>query len=61
LTYLEFMVDFPIDGIIQSKLTKNCFVGMVVAHRSGIFSTSDMLGEVAGGSDWYTLSLECIR
>ena len=54
LNYLEWMVDFPIDSVIKSKLVRNCFVGVTVVHRSGIFSTSDILGDVAGGSDWYT-------
>ena len=61
LNYLEWMVDFPIDGLIPSKLVRNCFVGVTVVHRSGIFSTSDILGEVAGGSDWYTAHIECLR
>ncbi len=55
------MVDFPIDGIIKSKLVRNCFVGVTVVHRSGIFSTSDILGQVAGGADWYTAHIECLR
>jgi outer membrane scaffolding protein for murein synthesis (MipA/OmpV family) len=61
LNYLEFMVDFPIDRLIKSKFTKNCFLGFTAAHRSGIFATSDILGSVAGGSDWVTLSYECLR
>ena len=61
LNYLEFMIDFPIDRLIKSKFTKNCFLGITAAHRSGIFATSDILGSVAGGSDWVTLSYECLR
>jgi outer membrane protein len=61
LNYLEWTVDVPIDGIIKSKLTRNCFVGVTVVHRSGIFSTSDILGQVAGGADWYTAHIECLR
>ena len=61
LNYLEFMVDIPLDRMIKSKLTRNCFVGFVVNHRSGLFETSDILGQVTGGSDWYTVSLECLR
>ncbi len=61
LNYLEFMVDVPVDRMIKSKWTKNCFIGMTVAHRSGIFATSDILGSVAGGSDWVNLSYECVR
>ncbi len=58
---MEFTVDVPIDGLIKSKLTRNCFAGMTVVHRSGIFSYSDFLGNVAGGSDYITFHLECLR
>jgi outer membrane protein len=61
LNYLEFMVDFPVDRWIKSSLTKNCFAGVTLVHRSGIFATSDIIGSVAGGSDWVTLSYECVR
>lgn len=61
LNYLEFQVDFPISRLIKSKFTRDCFLGMTVAHRSGIFATSDILGSVNGGSDWVNLSYECVR
>jgi len=61
LNYLEWTVDFPLEGLIKSKLTRNCFAGVTVVHRSGIFETSDILGEVFGGADWYTVHLECLR
>jgi len=61
LTYLEWMVDFPIDGLIRSKLVRNCFAGFTVAHRSGFFSWSRINDDVRGGSDYYTIHLECLR
>lgn len=61
LNYLEFQVDFPIGRLIKSEFTRDCFIGMTVAHRSGIFATSDILGSVNGGSDWVNLSYECVR
>ncbi len=61
LNYLEFQVDFPVDRMFKSRFAKDCFIGMTVAHRSGIFATSDLLGSVNGGSDWVTLSYECVR
>lgn len=61
LNYLEFQADFPIDRIVQSKHARNCFAGITVVHRSGIFGTADILGQVSGGSDWLTLHLECLR
>lgn len=61
LNYLEFQVDFPIENYLKSKFTHNCYAGMTVVHRSGIFGTSDILGDVSGGSDWVTVHLECLR
>ena len=61
LNYLEWTVDFPIDRLFKSKLVRNCFTGVTVVHRSGIFSNSDILGDIAGGANWYTLHLECLR
>lgn len=61
LTYLEWTVDFPIDSVIKSKLVRNCFLGVTVVHRSGIFSSSALNGEVGGGSDYYTGHIECLR
>ncbi len=61
LNYLEFQADFPLERISKSRLVRNCFTGVTVVHRSGIFGSSDILGEVAGGSDWVTLHVECLR
>lgn len=61
LNYLEFQVDFPIENLIESKLARDCYAGMTAVHRSGIFGTSDILGDVSGGSDWVTFHLECMR
>ncbi len=61
LSYLEWSVDLPLERLIKSKLTRNCFAGVTVVHRSGIFGTSDILGDVFGGADWYTMHLECLR
>lgn len=61
LNYLEFQVDFPVDRWIKSRVTNGCFLGMTLVHRSGIFGWSDIIGSVAGGSDWATVSYECVR
>ncbi|MBT8444456.1 MAG: hypothetical protein KJO13_06900, partial [Gammaproteobacteria bacterium] len=61
LTYLEWTVDLPIDGVIKSRLVRNCFVGVTVVHRSGLFGYSRANDDVRGGSDYYTLHLECLR
>ena len=34
------------------KSLKNTFLGLGVSHRSGIFGTSQLLGNVSGGSNY---------
>ena len=60
LNYLELQLDFPLRNLFKnSKAVENCYAGITVVHRSGIFSTSDLLGDVGGGSDWITAHFEC--
>lgn len=61
LNYLEMTVDFPVDRIVSAERFDDCFVGLTTVHRSGIFGSSDLLGDVAGGSDWISLHWECLR
>ena len=59
LNYLELQLDFPLRRLFKAKSMRNCYAGLTVVHRSGIFGTSDILGDVSGGSDWITAHLEC--
>ena len=60
LNYLELQLDFPLRRLFKKKNSlSNCYAGITVVHRSGIFGTSDILGDVAGGADWITAHLEC--
>lgn len=61
LNYLEMTADFPLRRMSRANWLQNCYAGMTIVHRSGIFGTSDLLGDVSGGSDWITAHLECIR
>jgi outer membrane scaffolding protein for murein synthesis (MipA/OmpV family) len=61
LNYLELQVDFPLRLISKAKWLQNCYAGATVVHRSGIFGTSNLLGDVSGGADWITAHLECVR
>ncbi len=61
LNYLEMTIDFPLRRVSKANWLQNCYAGMSIVHRSGIFGTSDLLGDVSGGSDWITAHLECIR
>jgi outer membrane scaffolding protein for murein synthesis (MipA/OmpV family) len=59
LNYLELSLDFPLRRVFKSKAMRNCYAGFTVVHRSGIFGTSDLLGDVSGGADWITAHFEC--
>jgi outer membrane scaffolding protein for murein synthesis (MipA/OmpV family) len=61
LNYLEMTLDFPLRRISKASWLQRCYAGISVVHRSGIFGTSDLLGDVAGGADWITAHLECTR
>ena len=61
LNYLEAQVDFPLRNLFGEGASKDCYVGLTLVHRSGIFGTSDILGNVSGGSDVLTGHLECKR
>jgi hypothetical protein len=59
LNYMEMTLDFPLWRISKAKWLQRCYAGLTVVHRSGIFGSSDVLGNVSGGSDWITAHLEC--
>lgn len=59
LNCLEAQIDFPMRNLFGERASKDCYVGFTLVHRSGIFGTSDFLGNVDGGSDVLTGHLEC--
>ncbi len=59
LNYLETQIDVPTELLFGDYGSKNCYVGMTVIHRSGIFASSDILGNVDGGSNVIAGHLEC--
>ena len=59
LNYLEMSLDFPLRRVTKARWLEKCYAGLTIVHRSGIFGTSDFLGNVSGGSDWLTAHLEC--
>ena len=61
LNYLEAQVDFPMRNLFGERASKDCYIGLTLVHRSGIFGTSDILGNVSGGSDVLTAHVECKR
>jgi outer membrane protein len=61
LNYLEMSLDFPLKRVSKASWLQSCYAGLTIVHRSGIFGTSDILGDVSGGADWLTAHLECTR
>lgn len=62
LNYLEAQVDFPLRNLFGDEgWWQDCYAGLTLVHRSGIFGQVDILGNVSGGSDVLTGHLECKR
>ncbi len=52
LNYLDPTIDVSVGDLIGVRSLKETFVGLGVSHRSGIFGTSRLLGNVSGGSNY---------
>ncbi|MGQ0511605.1 MAG: MipA/OmpV family protein [Betaproteobacteria bacterium] len=52
LNYLDPTIDFSVGDLIGAPSLKKLFAGLGVSHRSGIFGTSQLLGNVNGGSNY---------
>jgi outer membrane scaffolding protein for murein synthesis (MipA/OmpV family) len=61
LTYMELTLDVPLGNFFSAESVQRCYSGVAVVHRSGVFGSSNFLGNVSGGSNWITLHLECKR
>ena len=61
LNYLEAQLDVPFRVLFGKNASNNCYLGITLVHRSGIFGTSDILNNVSGGSDVVTGHVECKR
>lgn len=52
LQYLDPSIDVSVGDIFGSKKLHDTYFGFGVSHRSGIFGTSDLFGDVNGGSNY---------
>ncbi len=52
LNYLDPTIDVSLGDLVGAVSLKRTFVGLGVSHRSGIFGTSHLLGNVSGGSNY---------
>ena len=60
LNYLDPSVDFSLGDLIGKRALKNTYLGFGVSHRSGIFGSSRLLGNVNGGSNYIYTYLETV-
>jgi outer membrane protein len=60
LHHLDPTIDVSLGDLIGSRTLKDTYVGFGVSHRSGIFKSSRLLGNVTGGSNYIYSYLETI-
>ncbi|GAB3257613.1 MipA/OmpV family protein [Chitinimonas naiadis] len=58
LNYLDPTIDFNVGDVFRAKSLKTTYLGVGVSHRSGIFASSQLLGNVNGGSNYIYSYLE---
>lgn len=52
LNYLDPSIDFSVGDLLGARTLKDTYAGVGVSHRSGIFGSSEFLGNVNGGSNY---------
>lgn len=52
LTYLDPSLDVSVGDLLRVRSLRQTYAGVGVSHRSGIFGTSELLGNVDGGSNY---------
>lgn len=59
LNYLGVGIALNLGDLTRSKELENCYIGAYAYHRSGVFGSVDLYGNVDGGSNYQTASIEC--
>ena len=59
LNYLDVSLDVNARDVIRVEKLESCWLGFAISHRSGVFESVDIFGEVRGGSNYNTGYLEC--
>jgi outer membrane protein len=52
LNYLDPSIDVSVGDLVGSRRLHDTFIGVGVSHRSGIFGSSQLLGNINGGSNY---------
>lgn len=60
LQYLDPTLDVSLGDIVGSRALKETYIGFGVSHRSGIFRSSRLLGNVNGGSNYIYSYVESV-
>jgi len=60
LNYLDPTLDVSLGDLIGSRPLKDTYIGFGVSHRSGIFQSSRLLGNVNGGSNYIYTYIETV-
>ncbi|MES2383021.1 MAG: MipA/OmpV family protein [Pseudomonadota bacterium] len=60
LNYLDPSIDFSVGDLIGNRRLKDTYLGFGVSHRSGIFGSSRLLGNVNGGSNYIYTYIETV-
>ncbi|MCX7173356.1 MAG: MipA/OmpV family protein [Proteobacteria bacterium] len=58
LNYLDPTIDLSVGDMLGSRTLKNTYLGLGVSHRSGVFGSSKLFGNVDGGSNYIYYYLE---
>lgn len=58
LQYLDPTLDVSLGDLLGSRVLKDTYIGFGVSHRSGIFGSSRLLGNVNGGSNYIYTYIE---
>ena len=60
LNYMDPTIDVSLGDLVRVKRLKDTYVGLGVSHRSGIFGSSQLLGNVDGGSNYIYSYMEVV-
>ncbi len=61
LTYLDPSIDVSVGDLLGVRILRETYFGFGVSHRSGIFGTSQLLGNVNGGSNYIYSYIELLH
>jgi outer membrane protein len=58
LSYLDPSIEINTGDLFRAKRLEDTWLGVGVSHRSGAFGSSQLLGNVDGGSNYIYASIE---